>query len=139
MVWFGDKFNMSKYYAFCDRIAREYHGIWKKHGDPMHLNREDILLSIIPKVLRQIRPVVTTPKGYKDILQVVQPLIETTFTMPGPSSFLMPGSKQWIQKKIADNDYTFAEAVRYEDIMNAYVQKSFVQGDDRGYPHNTTW
>ena len=37
-------------------------------------------------------------------------------------------------KKIADNDYTFAEAVQYEDIMDAYVQKCFVAGDERGYP-----
>ena len=94
MVWLGEKFAMSKYYAVCDRIAREYHAIWKKHGDLMHLNREDIILSVIPKVLRQIRPCVTSAEGYKDILEVVQSLIETTFDMSGPSSFLKVGSKQ---------------------------------------------
>ena len=88
MTWLGDHFSLPMYYAVVDRLAREYISVWKQHGDKMHLNREQILRSVIPKVLRQIRPVVTIPTDDVDIMEAVQPLLETTFNMPGPPSLL---------------------------------------------------
>ena len=133
MEWFDD-FTEPMYYSIVDRIAREYNGVWRKHGDDMHLNREEILKSVIPKVLRQICPEVAVPENDNDILEVVQPLIENAFEMPGPASQLKVGSKKWIRKKIDSNEYTFAEMVEYEDLMNHYVAMGIATGDERGYP-----
>ncbi len=133
MVWL-DGFTLPNYFVVVDRIAREYHALWKKHGDDMHLNRENILESVIPKVLRQIRPPVDVPENEKDILEVVQPLIEHAFEMPGPPSKLKVGSKRWIQQKIDDDEYTFPETVQYVAIMNHYIAMGISQGDELGYP-----
>ena len=88
MVWLQQDFSLPKYFVLVDRIAREYYAAWKKHGDDMHLNREQILSSVIPKVLGQIRPVVEIPEIDADIVEAVLPLLECTFDMPGPSSKL---------------------------------------------------
>ena len=89
MTWLGEDFPLPCYFAVCDRIAREYFSTWKLHGDEMHLNREQILQSCIPKVLRQIRPAVNIPANDVDVVEAVQPLLEATFNMPGPPSALL--------------------------------------------------
>ena len=133
--WF-DNFTRPMYFTIVDRIGREYNSVWRRHADDMHLNREDILVSVIPKVLGQIRPEVTCDNE-KDILELVQPLIEHAFEMPGPASNLKVGSKKWIQQKIDEDSYTFIEATQYRPIMEHWKATNIALGDERGYPFKT--
>ena len=50
------------------------------------------------------------------------------------SYYFKVGSKKWIAHKIKEDDYTFADMVQYEQLMDHYIMQGIAQGDDRGFP-----
>ena len=131
--------NETTYYVFLDRVAREYNFQWEKKPDRMHLNRENLIKSAIATVYSQLTPADHLPHGGdKDsALHTIQPLLETTFRMPG-QMLLTPGSSMWVKKKLACNDWTYADCVKYPEMLSAVVthliRTGKSEGKQCGYP-----
>jgi len=101
--YFQPRYPRPKYYAFAHRVCRAYITEWARNPDKQHMNRENIAVSAVAKVLDQVRPWSDRPHhsnahmGMLTLLPVIQEVLEI------PSYDFKPGSKKWIEKLIKLN------------------------------------
>ena len=58
-----------------------------------------------------------------EIVETVQPMVETILDLCGQKAAEKQGTKLWIADRIKKEDYSFAECCQHPELMQAMVDK----------------
>ena len=104
--------------AFTERVMKEYKSLQRSS---LHLNAKNIFTGAIGQVVKQVRPASDVPDG-GDVPTLFAKLFPVAVKVFGiqASDPRDAGSdnKEWIQKLIDDNTYTYHDCAKYEKVCS---------------------